>query len=199
MSASTLLLYVKATGHVLAALTQAAPGAAQKPDPFAGSFLPVRYVGDQAAPGYATAQVFIPLQELDIFSDDSQKVQIAFARQWAVAAADTSGNKQLNALNASSKITSAQFTVTSAGGGSIAVKAGAATDQLAVWVRMQPELNAMTPADPALFGTSAQTVSGTTSAATATMAVPAGLPAGKYKALILAAGCVPRLETFSVS
>ncbi len=200
MSTSTLLLYAKATGQVLAALTQVAATSTQKPDPFAGAFLPVRYIGDPTAGGYATAQVFVPTTELDIFSDDAQKVQIALARQWTVST-DASGKKQLTSLGASTLITSVAPNVTSGSGGTVSVMLPS-TVTAACWARIQPAVSTAASPDPAQFGAAAQTITvppPTTAASTITIPVAAGLPSGDYWMLVMVTGFQPRLEKFSVS
>jgi len=204
MASSTLLLFAQPTGHVLAAVTQvAASSAPQKPDPFAGDFLPVRYLGDTTATGYSTAQVFVPLDQLGIFAADASKVPIAGARGWMitqdsaknntlsplpqnqVSVSDTQGNKGINSI-------------TSTGGGTIVLSGTPpSTQPVTCWVRIQPAST-----DPTQFGAAAQTFSASAQLASGKFSANITVPkvqGGNYWALILVTGSTPRLETFTVT
>jgi hypothetical protein len=68
MSASTLVLYTKTTGHVLAAATVAAPPSGEiKPESLAGDSLQVRYLGHPDS-NFAQAQITVPADELLVLS-----------------------------------------------------------------------------------------------------------------------------------
>jgi hypothetical protein len=82
MSISTHLLYVQATGHVLAAATVAVPPPQDpKPEVLAGALLPVRYIGAPTAPA---DEVLVPADQLSLLTVDSQLVPIANALEFFV-------------------------------------------------------------------------------------------------------------------
>jgi hypothetical protein len=113
MNEKMTLLFVKETGHVLAAITRAADAEAKiEASALAGTALPVRYVGDPAGTGYSET-VLVPAGQLDTFTadyearalqrpndyfvagkDDQQKSQQA-NRFITVTGAPQSGNSQL--------------------------------------------------------------------------------------------------------
>jgi len=193
MSVSTLLIYAKSTGQVLAGTTLvAAPSGGVKPDAIAGTFLPVRYKGDTGAGGYAPT-VFVPADQLDVFATDSQTVDIRQARDWMIAI-DSQNNKTFTPLpatplNAAPSATAITITLTVPT--SIPVN---------LWARVQPA----GATDPPQLS-SGLSVAGVTPAAAANTPVTVNLPlvgltVGQYySALVLATGFQAYLEVFQAS
>lgn len=71
MSEKMTLLFVKETGHIVAALTRAAdPEAELTTDLLAGEALLVRYFGNVQAIGYGNTEFLIPPEELDVAITD---------------------------------------------------------------------------------------------------------------------------------
>jgi hypothetical protein len=194
MSVSTLLIYAKSTGQVLAGTTLvAAPSDGVKPDAIAGAFLPVRYKGDTGAGGFAPT-VFVPADQLDVFATDSQTVNIRQARDWMIAI-DSQKNKTLTPLPAN------PLTVAPPSATAITITLTVPTSiPVNVWARVQPA----GATDPAQLS-SGLTVAGVTPAAAAntqvTVSLPlVGLTLGQYySALVLATGFQAHLEVFQAS
>jgi hypothetical protein len=187
MSASTLLLYTKATGHVLAAATVAAPPSGDiKPEALAGDLLPVRDVGDPNAPYFATSQATIPSAELAVLSMDAKAAPVDHARMFVIqnnepVPLNVGNNLTIVLNNVNREILDVLCTPLPPG-------------KVTVWVRVE-SADPKGPADPAV---PAQLVSQEVTNVTGAVHVPLQkLDPGHYWVLVLVTGYIPFLTTIS--
>jgi hypothetical protein len=182
MSASTLLLYTNATGHVLAAATVAAPpSGAIDPETLAGDPLPVRYVGDPAAVDFATAQATVPSAELAVLSVDAKAAPVDQARTFVIQNNAPVPLNVLNKLTVGLDPSREILNVTCS---------PAPTGKVSVWTRVE-WAGTRGPADPPI---PPQLVSLELPSVTGPIKVPLQtLAPGNYWALVLVTGYVPSL------
>jgi hypothetical protein len=187
MSAPTLLLYAKQTGHVLAAATlTAAPSKDPTPEALAGDLLPVRHSGDPTTAVVADA-VTVPADELEVLSVDAGAVPIAAARAFVVDL-QTKTTQPLLFTSANTP------TVAATSKTMLRLNLNSAAKAL-VWARIEP------------LGV----LAGQVAPQTRTAKAPPGqflpdpiditinpLPSGQYGLLVLEPGMVPLLQTFNV-
>jgi hypothetical protein len=85
MSEKMTIVFVKETGHVVAALTRATdPEATIAPDVLAGDALVVRYVGLPTAAGYSDSAFLIQPDQLDVLIPDFDEDKITNPRGFFV-------------------------------------------------------------------------------------------------------------------
>ncbi|HEY1403179.1 MAG TPA: hypothetical protein VGB05_03565 [Pyrinomonadaceae bacterium] len=83
------LLFVKETGHVLAAITRAADAEAQiEATALAGEALLVRFVGDPSGDGYDDTVLSVPADQLDVFTADYEARALVQPNDYFVAGTD---------------------------------------------------------------------------------------------------------------
>lgn len=147
MSASTLLLYAKATGHVLAAATVGAPPAQDpKPEALAGAALPVRYIDGAKTP---ELEVLVPAAQLGILRVDSQVASVSNAREMFV-----------NPDNQVSATSTSEITDVVLKANSLEVKfTPQTTDTVTVWARIQPQKPPQLVSDPEQLAAASRTSS----------------------------------------
>jgi hypothetical protein len=187
MSVSTLLLYTKATGHVLAAATIAAPASTEvKPESLAGELFPIRYVGDPGGTAFITVRSAIPASELAVIPVDAQAAPIGQTHTIIVNPQD----QKLGTLDASKTVSNVQFSSTARAALTITISAVLAHKASGL-VRIE-RTSPSVPVDPA----DVQLVPFEIAAGTLTATVPVQTaPAGSYSVLALVQGLRPYLST----
>jgi hypothetical protein len=144
MSLSTLLLYTKTTGHVLAAATVAASaGAEMKPEDLAGETFPVRYMGNPASSAFSIVRSAIAASELAVVTVDSQAAPISQIHTIIVNPED----KKPGSLDSSRTIASVTFSNTSRTALAVTISA-VLTAKASGMVRIE-RMSPSVPADPA--------------------------------------------------
>jgi len=188
MSASTLLLYTRKTGHVLAAATVAAPPNGEvDAEMLAGPLLPVDHLGDPTKPDFDTAQITVPADELLVLSVDAKAVPIDQARTHIVKLKE----KTPTPLDPTKTITGPA--TPTANGFSVSFTSLSA-EPTVVWARVEAANAGGSPPQ-----TIATDVNPTGANQVLTVHVPLqALASGNYWTLVLVPGLVPSLSKITV-
>jgi hypothetical protein len=191
MSTPTLLLYLKRTGHVLAAATlTAAASKDPTPEALAGDLLPVRHSGDPMQPVLADL-VNVPAGELALLSVDAAAVPLAAAREFFIdPQAKTTQPLPFTAANTPTLDPATNST-------QLSIKfTPPAAANIKLWARIEP----INP--PAGSQVAPQTVPGEVTPANKNP-LPVSFPlsplaSGDYAVLALVPGLVPLLAKFTI-
>lgn len=183
----SMLLYTKATGHVLGAASLAAPPSGDvKPEALAGDFLPVRHNGDPTTNVLNEPAVTIPASELAVLSVDAAAVTIATARMIFVDLA-TKTPKPLPASMPTLALNNSILTVTFP---------PVSTAKTTIWARIGPINSGSTAVQPQTVSVDV-TPPGTANTAFQLTLTP--LPSGEeYGVLALVPGLIPALHKFTL-
>lgn len=95
MNEKMTLLFVKETGHVLAAITRAADAESEiEAGALAGTALLVRYVGNPTGDGYGDKMLSVPADQLDVFTADYEARALLRPNDYFVSGADDQKKSQ---------------------------------------------------------------------------------------------------------
>ena len=175
------VVYLKDTGHVLAALTRAnPPQGTEHVSALVGTGLPVRFIGR------FQADATVPAQDLDLATVDDQPGVVASPQSFKVTV-DSKGQAQLTSAGAASQIT---FAITKTSGATVT----GATTQVPARVGLQKVVTSSSLApvklNPVTVGPGA---SGTV------VAGPAGFVSGdKWNMYVLVQGLQPAVRQITV-
>lgn len=181
----SILLYTKATGHVLGAASLAAPPSSDvKPEALAGDFLPVRHNGDPTENVLGEPAVTVPASELAVLSVDAATVTIATARMTFVDLA-TKTPKPLNVSTPTLTLTNSTLTVSFL---------PVSTAKTTIWARIGPINSGSTAVQPQTVSVEVTPPSITNTSSQLTLTP---LPSGEeYGVLALVPGLIPALQKF---
>jgi hypothetical protein len=188
MSASTLLLYTKTTGHVLAAASVAAPPDGDvKATALAGESLLIRYLGNPIRPDFDTAAITVPSDELLVTAVDPAIVLVEQARAHHVKVKEKTPFiiDDTKAITVPTTSTSTGFSVSFV---------PSSTEPTVVWARVEPVIPDSTPAQM----TQADAIPTGTNQSLSVQIPLQNLPSGSYWALVLVPGFVPSLSKITV-
>jgi hypothetical protein len=185
MNEKMTLLFVKETGHVLAAITRAADAEAKiTAGALAGTALPVRFVGNPGGSGYDDTVLSVPADQLDVFTADYEARALVQPNDYFVSGTDD--QKKAELVNRALGITAISI---SAGNSQVVFEAPV-PDKTKVMI----VLTGPTASDQQLATGEMVSVGSTVSA---TINVAELKPSTPYTLLILIAGVWPRTEDIS--
>ncbi len=153
MSGSTYLLYVKATGHGVAAATAVAvPAQDPTPEALAGPSLPVRYIDPSTTP--PELEVHIPADQLAVLSVDPKALSLNDTRTTIVLA-----DKSLSPVDVTNTMTTPPLFVSGTTNKLHVTFPVKSPDKLTIWARIQPLGPPQLVTDPEQLAAASRTAS----------------------------------------